>query len=172
MIAATKLKDACSLEEKFSVLKSRDITLPSKVHLVKAMVFPVVMYRYESWIIKKAERRRTDAFKLWCQRRLLRVLGHKDIKSVNPQGNQPWIFIGRTDGEAETPVLWPPDAKSQLNGKDSDAAKDWGQEEKGVRREKIVWWHHWLNGHKLEQTLGDREGQGSLACCSSWGCKK
>ena len=87
MIAATKLKDACSLEEKFSVLKSRDITLPSKVHLVKAMVFPVVMYRYESWIIKKAEHRRTDAFELWrLEKTLESPLDSKKIKPVNPKG--------------------------------------------------------------------------------------
>ena len=92
-----------------SILKSRDITLPTKVRLVKAMVFPVVMYGCESWTVKKAECRRIDAFELWCWRRLLDC---KEIKPVNPKGNQSLIFTGRTDAEAEAPVLWPPDAKS------------------------------------------------------------
>ena len=96
-----------------SILKSRDITLLAKVCLVKAMVFQVVMYGCEIWIIKKAELRRIDAFELWCWTRLLRVPYSKESKPVNPKGNQFWIFIGRTD-EAETPILWPPDAKSQL----------------------------------------------------------
>ena len=100
-----------------SVLKSRDITLPAKVHIVKAMVFPVVMYWSESWTMKKAECQRTDAFELWCWRRLLSPLGSKEIKSVNPKGNQSWIFIGGTDAEAEAPILWPPDAKSWFTGK-------------------------------------------------------
>ena len=86
-----------------SILKSRDITLPTKVHLVNAIVFPVVMYGCESWTVKKAERRRIDAFELWCWRRLLRV---------HSEGDQPWDFFGRTDAEAETQILWPPDAKS------------------------------------------------------------
>ena len=95
-----------------SILKSRDITLPTKVCLVKAMVFPVVMYGCESWTVKKAEHRRIDAFELWCWRRLLRVLDSKEIQPVHSKGDQPWVFIGKTDVEAETPILWPPDAKS------------------------------------------------------------
>ena len=98
-----------------SILKSRDITLPTKVHFVKAMVFPVVMYGYESWTIKKAECQRTDAFELWCWRRLLKSpLDCKEIQPVHPKGHQSWVFIGRTDVEAQSPILWPPDAKSQL----------------------------------------------------------
>ena len=97
-----------------STLKSRDITLPTKVHLVKAMVFPVVMYGCESWIIKKAEYWTIDVFELWCWESLESPLHFKEIKPVNLKGNQPWIFTGRTD--AETPILWPPDAKSQLIG--------------------------------------------------------
>ena len=94
-----------------SILKSRDITLPTKVHLVKTMVFPVVMYGCESWTIKKAERRRINALKLWCWRRLLKSpLDSKEIKLVNPKGNQLWILIGKTDAKA--PILWPPDTKS------------------------------------------------------------
>ena len=95
-----------------SILKSRDITLPTKVHLVKAMVFPVVMYGCESWTIKKAEHQRIDAFELW--RRLLSPLDFREIQPVHPKGNQSCIFIGRTDAEAETPILWPPDAKNWL----------------------------------------------------------
>ena len=97
-----------------NVLKSRDITLPTKIHLVKAMVFPVVMYGYESWTVKKAECRRIDAFELWCWRRLLRVspLDCKEIQPVHSKGDQSWVFIGRTDAKAETPVLWPPQVKS------------------------------------------------------------
>ena len=96
-------------------------------------------------------------------------LDSKKIKPVNPKGNQPWIFTGRTDVEAETPILWPPDAKSWLIGKDPGAGKDWTQEEKGTTEDKMAEWRHWLNGHEFENTLGDGEGQGSLACCSPWG---
>ena len=96
-----------------SIFKSRDITLPTKVHLVKAMFFPVVMYGCESWTVKKDERRRIDGFELWCWRRLLTVpLDFKEIQPVHSKGDQSWVFIGRTDAKAETPVLWPPHAKS------------------------------------------------------------
>ena len=95
-----------------SILKSREITLPTKVHLVKAVVFPGVMYGGESRTIKKAEHQRIDAFEVWCWRRLLRVpWTEKEIQPVHPKGDQSWVFIGRTDAEAETPILWPPDAK-------------------------------------------------------------
>ena len=95
-----------------SVFKSRDITLPTKVRLVKAMVFPVVMYGYESWTVKKAERRRIDAFELWCWKRLESPLDCKEIQPVHSEGDQPWDFFGRNDAKAETPVLWPPHVKS------------------------------------------------------------
>ena len=95
----------------------------------------------------------------------------KEIKLVNPKGNQPWIFIGRTDAEDEAPILWPPYAKSQLIGKDLDDGKDWGHD-KGVTEDEMVGWHRRLNGQESEQTLGDSEGRGSLACCSPWGCKE
>ena len=95
-----------------SIFKSRNITLPTKVCLVKAMVFPVVMYGREHWSIKKAEHRRIDVFELWCWRRLESPLDCKEIQPVHPKGNQSWVFIGRTDVEAETPIIWPPDAKS------------------------------------------------------------
>ena len=94
------------------------------------------------------------------------------IKPLNPKGNQPWILVGRTDTEAEEPILWSSDSKNQLVGKDPDAGKDWGQEEKGVREDEMVGWYHWLNGHKFKQSSGDSKGQESLACCISWGHKK
>ena len=127
------------------------------------MVFPVVMYGCESWTVKKAERRRIDAFEMWCWRRLLRV---------HSKGDQPWVFLGRNDAKAETPVLWPPHAKSWLIGKDSDAGRDWGQEEKGMTEDEMAGWHHWLNGHEFEWTPGDGDGQRGLACCDSWGHKE
>jgi len=155
------------------IWKSRAITLPTKVCLVKAMVFPGVMYGCEGWSIKKAERQRIDAFELWCWRRLLRVpWSAKEIKSVDPKGNQSWIFIERTDIEVETPIFWPPDAKNWLIWKDPDAGKDWRQDEKGMTDDEILGWHHRLNGHEFELASGVGDGQGSLACCSPWGCKK
>ena len=124
-----------------SILKSRGITLPVKAHLVKAMVFPVVMYRYESWTTKKAECQRIDSFRLWFWSKDSQESLHcKEMKPVNPKGNQPWIFIGRTD--AEGPIPWLPVMKSLLIGKDHDAGKDWGQEEKGATEDKMVGWHH------------------------------
>ena len=133
-----------------SILKSRDITLPTKARLAKAMVFPVVMYGCESWTVKKAERWRIDAFELWCWRRLESPLDCKEIQPVHPKGNQCWIFIGRTDAEAETPILWPPNVKSWLIWKDPDAGKDWRQEEKGRTEDKMVGWHHQLYGLEFE----------------------
>ena len=156
-----------------SILKSRDITLPTKVCIVKAMVFPVVMHGCESWTIKQPEHWRIDTFELWCWRRLLRILWTaRRSKPVNPKGKQPWIFIRRTD--AEVPILWPTDAKNWLIGKDPDDGKDWRQEEKGMgmTEDEMVGWHHWLNGHEFKQTLGDDEGQGSLVCCRPWGRKE
>ena len=99
-------------------------------------------------------------------------LDYKEIKSVDSKGNQPWIFIGRTNVEAEAPILRPCDVKSWLIRKDLDAEKDWGQEEKGVIVDEMVGWHHWVNGHEYEQAPGIGDGQGSLACCTPWGCKE
>ena len=116
-----------------SILKSRDITLSTKVCL---------------------------------------VLDYKEIQPVHLKGDQSWVFIGRTDAEAETPVLWPPHAKSWLTGKNCDAGRDWGQEEKGTTEDEMAEWHHRLDGHEFEWTLGVGDGQGGLACCNSWGCKE
>ena len=102
----------------------------------------------------------------------MRPLDCKEIKPISSKGNEPWIFIGRTDAETEAPILWPSDGKNWLIGKDPDAGKDWRQEEKGMTEDAMVRWHHWLNGHEFEQTLGDSEGQGSLVCCSPWGLKE
>ena len=155
-----------------SVLKSRDITLLTKVWIVKAMVFPAVTYGCESWTIQKAELQRIDTFELWCCRRFKSPLNGKLIKPVNPKGNQPWIFIGRTSAKAEAPILWPPDVKNWLIGKETDAGKDGGQEEKRATEDEMIRWHHRLKEHELEQTPRDSEGQGSLVCCSPWGHKE
>ena len=133
----------------YNILKSREITLPTMVRLVKAMFFPAVMYGSESWTIKKAA-------KNWC---LWTVLLEKTfespldcgIKVVNPKGDQSWIFIGRTDAEAETPILWPPDVKNWLTWKDPDTGKDWRWDGKGTTEDEMVGWHHRLNGHVFEQ---------------------
>ena len=152
-----------------SVLKNRDITLLTKVCLVKAMVFPVVMYGCESWTIKKAEHGRIDPFKLWCWRRLLRVswTARKSNQSILKEISPEYSLEGLMLNEAAAPILWPPDEKSWLIGKDHDAVENWGQEEKGATDE-MGGWHHQLNGYEFEQTQVDSEGQGSLVCCSSW----
>ena len=155
-----------------SILKSRDITLPTKVHLVRAMVFPVFIYGCESWTIKKAHHWRIDAFELVLKKTLQNPLDCKEIKLVNPRGNQSWMFIGRTDAKVKTPILWLPDAKNWLIWKDPDAGKDWRREEKGTTEAEMVGWHQQLNGREFEQALRVRDGQGSLACCSSWSCKE
>ena len=116
--------------------------------------------------------------KNWCfwiatlEKTLESSLDSKDIKSVHPKGNQSWIFIGKTDAEAEAPIFWPPDAKRQLTGKDADAGKDWGQEEKWVTEDEMAGWHHQFKRHEFEQTLRDSKEQGSLVCCSPWGHKE
>ena len=173
-----KLKDAClllgrkAMKNLVTVLKSRDITLQTKVRIVKAIVFLVVMYRCESWTLKKAESQRIGAFELWCWRRLLRVPWTARIsKPVTPTGNQPWIFIGRTVDEAEAPILWLPDAKNQLIVKDPDAGKDWSQGEKGTTEDEMVGWHHRFNGAEFEYTPGVVDGQGGQASCIPWGYK-
>jgi len=148
--------------------------LPTKVHLVKAKVFLVVMYGCESWTIKKAEHWRTDASELWFWRRLLRVpwtarrSNQSNLKEINPEY---WILIGRTEAEAEAPILWPPDAKSRLIRKDPDAGNDWRQKEKGMTEDEMVVWHHQLNGHEFEQAPGYGEGQDN-ALLSSMGLQR
>ena len=122
---------------------------------------------------KKAEYCRIDAFELWCWRRLLRVPWTcKEIQPVNPKEKQSWIIIERTDAEAEASILWPPDVKNWLFGKDPDAGKDWRWEEKGMMEDEMVGWHHRLEWHEFEEALKVSNGQGGLACCSPWGCKE
>ena len=99
-------------------------------------------------------------------------VGEDSWESLGPQGDQPWDFFGRNDAKGETPVLWPPHVKSWLIGKDSDAGRDWGQEEKGTTEDELAGWHHWLDGCECEWTPGVGDGQGGLACCDSWGCKE
>ena len=156
-----------------SILKSRDTTLPTKVRLVKAMVFPVVMYGCESWTVKKVERWRIDVF--WTvvlEKTLESPLDFKEIQPIHSEGDQPWDFFGRNDAEVETPVLWPPHAKSWLTGKDSDAGRDWGKEEKGTTEDEMAGWHHGLDGRESAWTLRVGDGQGGLACRDSWGRKE
>ena len=149
-----------------SLLKNRDITLPTKVHLVKGIVFPVDMYGCE------LDYKESWALNNWCfwavvlEKTLESPFDSKDIQPVHPRGNQSWIFIARTDAETETPILWPPDAKNWLIGKDPDAGKDWRHEEKGMTENDMAGWHHRLKGHESEWTLGVGDGQGGLACCS------
>ena len=154
-----------------SILKSRNIILPTKVHIVRAMVFPVVMYGCESWTIKKAECQRIDAFKLWCWRRLLRVpwTARRSNQSILKEINSEYSLEGLM---AEASIIWPPDVKSRLIRKDPDVGKGWRQEEKEMTEDEMVGWHHRLNGHEFEQAPGVGEGQGSLVCCSPWGLKE
>ena len=136
-----------------SIVKSRDITLPTKIHLVKAMVFPAVMYGCESWELGYKESWAPKNCCFWTvvlEKTLESPLDCKEIQPVHPKGNQSWIFIGRTDAEAETPILWPPDVKNWLIGKDPDAGKVWRQKQKGMTEDEIVGWHHWLSGHAFE----------------------
>ena len=125
------------------------------------------LYHKESWLPKN-----------WCfwtvvsEKALESPLDCKEIQTVRPEGNQSWIFIGRTDAKAETPILWPPDMKNWLTGKVPGGGKDWRQEEKGVTEDEMVGWYHWLDGHEFEQVLGVGDGPGSLVCCSPWGCNK
>ena len=138
-----------------SIFKSRDIALPTKVRLVKAVVFPVVMYGCE-----KLDCEEGWAPKNWwfwtvvLEKTFESPLDCKEIQPVHPKGDQPWVFFGRTDAKAETPVLWPPHVKSWLIGKDFDAGRDWGQEEKGTTEDEMAGWHHWLDGLEFEWTLG------------------
>ena len=137
--------------------------LPTKVRLVKAMVFPVIIYGCESWTLMFLD--------VVLEKTLESPLDCKEIQPAHPKGNQCWIFIRRTDVEAEPPILWPPDVKSQFIRKDPDAGKDWRQE-KGTKKDEMVGSHHRLNVHEFEQALRDGKGQGSLACCGPWGPKE
>ena len=155
-----------------SIFKSRDITLPTKLRLVKAMVFPLVMYGCESWTVKKAESQRIDTFELWCLRRLLRLpwtarrSNQSILKEISPGCSLEGLMLNlklqyfghlmqRVDSLEKTV-----------------AGRDWGQEEKGLTEDEMAGWHHWLDGHEFEWTPGVGDGQGGLAYCNSWGCKE
>ena len=174
-----KLKDACLLLGKKSYDQPRQRVKKQKHYFAKKgpssqsygfsnshVWMPELDYK-ESWALKN-----------WCfwsvvlEKALESLLDFKEIKPVNPEGNQSQIFIGRTDAEAETPIFWPPDAKSWLIWKDLDAGKDLRQEEKGMTEDEMAGWHHRLDGHESEWTLGVGDGQGVLACCDSWGRKE
>ena len=154
-----------------SMFKSTDITLPTKVcqsyGFSSSHVWMWELDHKESWAPKN-----------WCfwtvvlEKTLESPLVCKEIKLVHPKGNQSWIFIGRTDAKAETPIFWPPHARSWLIWKDPDAGRGWGHEEKGTTEDEMAGWHHRLNGHEFEWTPGVVDGQGGLACCNSWGCKE
>ena len=172
-----KLKDTYSFGRKVMtdldiMLKSRDITLPTKVCLVKAMVFPVVMYRCESWTVKKAEGRRTDVFELWYWRRLLRVpwiakrLNQSILKEINPEYSLKGLML-KLKLQYFGHLMW----KANSLEKTLTLRKTEGRRRRGWQ-DKMVRWHHKLYGHEFEQALGDDEGQGSLVCCSPWGCKE
>ena len=150
-----------------SILKSRDITLLTKFHIIKLCGFS--SSHVQMWELDHKE---DWALKNWCfwtvvlEKSLESSLDSKEVKSVNLKGNQLWIFIGRTDANAKVPLLWPPDAKSRLIGKDPDAEKGWGQDEKGVTEDEMVGWHHRLDEREFKHALGVADGQGGLACCS------
>ena len=157
-----------------SILKSRDITLPTNVHPAKSYGFSSC---HHVWIWE-LDNKKGWTLKNWClqtvvlEKTLESPMDSKEIKPVSPKGNQPWIFIGRTDAEAEAPILWPAGGKSWVIGRDPDAEKDWKQEEKGTTEDEMVGRHHQLNGHEFEKTPGDGEEHESLVCCSVWGLKK
>ena len=155
-----------------SIFKSRDITWPTKVRLVKAMVFPVVMYGCESWTVQKADRRRINAFELWCRRRLLRVSwtartsNQSILKEISPGISLEGMMLKlKLQYFGHLMQSW-------LIGKDTDAGRDWGQEEKGTTEDEMAGWHHRLDGRESEWILGVGDGQGGLACCDSWGRKE
>ena len=173
--AAMKLKDTCSLEAKLwqtwqRIKKQRHyfadkFSSSQSYGFSNSYVWVWELDYKEGWVPKN-----------WCfiiavlEKTLENPLNSKEIKAVNPKGNKSWVFIGRTDAKA--PVLWPPDGKSQLIGKDPDAGKDWRREEKGTTEDEMVGRHHWLDGHEFVQAPGVGDGQGSLACCSPWGRKE
>ena len=167
-----KLKDA-GLTNVDGVLKSRHITLLRKVCMVKTMIFPVAMYGCESWTTKKAEHQRIDRHKLSCWRRLLRAhwtarrSNLSILKGISPEHSLEGLMLKLRFQSFGQLV-----ERLDSLGKDPDAGKDWGQEEKGATEDEMVGWHHWLKGQEFEQTPGNSEGQGSLACCSPWGCKE
>ena len=172
-----KLKDTCSLEEKLCELRqhikkqrlyfANNVPSSQGFGFSSGHVWMWELYCEETWAPKN-----------WCfwtvvlEKTLESSLECKDIQPVHSKGDQSWVFIGRTDAKAEAPILWPLHAKSWLIGKDSDAGRDWGQEEKGMTEDEMAGWHHRLDGREFEWTSGVGDGQGGLACCDSWGRKE
>ena len=171
--AAMKLKDSCSLEESYDKprehIKKQRHYFANKIPSSQGCGFS--SGHVWMWELDCEER---WAPKNWCfwtvvlEKTLESLLDCKEIQPVHPKGDQSWVFIGGTDVEAETPVLWPPHVKSWLIGKDSDAGRDWGQEEKGMTEDEMAGWHHQLDGHEFGWTQGVGDGQGGLVCCNSW----
>ena len=152
------------------VYKSHLLRIPNwKNH---RLVFPVVMYGCEKLNYTEGWALKNGCFWTVMLEKTLSPLYWKEIKPVNPKGNRPWIFIGRSDAEAEAPILWPPNVKNWLIGKDPDSWKNGRQEEKGTTEDEMVGWHHWLDGHEFEQAPRVGDGRGSLACFSPWACKE
>ena len=173
VIAAMKLKDACSLKKSYDqprqhVKKHRHYFADKGASSQSYCFSSSHVWMWES------DHKESWAPKIWCfwtvvlEKTLQSPLDCKEIQPVSPKGNQSLMFTGRTDAEAEAPILWPPDRKNYLIGKDPDAGKDWRQEEKGITRDEMVGWHHQLYGHEFKQALGVVDGQGSLVCCSPW----
>ena len=167
-----KLKEACSLEEKLwqtQHIKKQTHDFADKGPSSQSYGFSIG----HVWMWELDHRETKECFWPVVQEKTLESpLDCKEIQTVHPKGDQSWIFIGRTDAEAETPILWAPGVKNGLIGKDPDAGKDWGQKEEGMTENETVGWHQWLDGHEFEQAPGDGEGQGGLACCSPWGRKE
>ena len=155
-----------------SIFKRRDITLPTKVHLLKAIFSSGHVWMWELNCEKSWVQKNSWFWTVVLEKTLESPLDSKEIQPVHSEGDQPWVFFGRNDAKAETPVLWPPHAKHWLIGKDSDAGRDWGQEERRTTEDEMAGWHHSLDGRESGWTLGVGDGQGGLACCNSWGCKE
>ena len=177
MPAAIILKGACSLEEK--LWETRQCIKKAKTsHCQQRSYSQSFVFSSSHVQMWELNHKNSWTLKNWCfqivmlEKSLESPLDCREIKPVNPKGNQSWIFIERTDNEAEAPIFLPPDVKSQFIGKDPDAGKDWGQEEKGETEDEMVVWYHQLNGRELEKTLEYSEGQRSLACCRLWGHKE
>ena len=175
MTVVTKLKDTYSLEGKLWQTRQHI----KKHHFANkgpdSQTYGFSSSHARTWELDHKEGWVTKNWCFWTvvlEKTLESPLHCKEIKTVNPKGNQSWVFTGRTDAEAEAAVLWSPDAKSKLTRNHTEAGKDWEQEEKGVTEDKMVGWHHWLNRHEFEQTPRDGERQGSLTCCSPWGHKE
>ena len=175
--AAMILKEACSLEKSYN--KPRE-HIKKQRHYFANKALSSQSYGFSTshvWMWE-LDYKESWALKNWwfwtvvLEKTLESPLDCKEIQPVHPKGNQSWIFIGRTDAEAETPILWPPDVKNWLIWKDPDARQDWRQEEKGMTEDEMVGWHHWCDGHEFEQSLGVGDGQESLACYNPWGLKE